>query len=62
MASKHKDATKHITNGISHPLVESSELSDEMATAPRASDGSGLQLDKIKIIFDILKKVSKSRF
>ena len=50
MASKHKDATKHITNGISHPLVESSELSDEMATAPRASDGSGLQLDTIKNI------------
>ena len=42
VASKHREATKHITNGISHPLVESSEVSDEMATAPRASEGSGL--------------------
>ena len=41
--------TKHITNGINHPLLESLALSEEIATAPMASDGSGLKNAKMKI-------------
>ena len=36
--------TKHITNGINHALLESLALSEEIATAPMASDGSGLKI------------------
>ena len=38
--------TKHITNGINHALLESLALSEEIATAPIARDGSGLKMKK----------------
>ena len=38
--------TKHMTSGMSHELVEPSELSEDIATAPRANDGSGLKIKK----------------
>ena len=55
MASRHKDMTKHITNGINHALVEESESSDETATAPSANDGSGLKINKIDVFRNSLQ-------
>ena len=40
--------TKHITNGINHALLESLALSEEIATAPIAREGSGLKIKKCR--------------